>query len=79
MSEWISVKDKLPPVGDICIFYRPLAEKSGDRVISIKTATNDNKSCWRDTVPDGEIPCNPSDGSCHITHWMPVPNPPVVK
>ncbi len=74
-SPWISVKEQLPPAGNACVFYRPLADKSGDRVIAVKTATKDNKNCWKDTVPDGDEPCNPSDGCCHVTHWMIVEPP----
>jgi hypothetical protein len=74
--EWISVKDRMPPEGVKCLFYRPLADKSCDPIISVKIAAKDLGHCWDSTVPDGEKPCNPSDGSCHVTHWMPLPEPP---
>ena len=73
---WISVKEKLPPVGEQCLFYRPLAEQSGDNVVAVKTAMKIGQHCWSNTVPDGETPCNPSNGACHVTHWMPLPSAP---
>jgi hypothetical protein len=78
-TSWISVDEQLPPVGKQCLFYRPLAEMTGDRIIAVKTATKDMKDCWRETVPDGCEPCNPSSGACHVTHWMPLPEPPLNK
>ena len=74
--QWIPVGERLPPVGEQCLFYRPLANKSGDKIIAVKTAMPDGQFCWDNTVPDGETPCNPSNGSCHVTHWMPLPAPP---
>ena len=53
-----------------------LAEKSGDKVIAVKTAMADGQFCWTNTIPDGAVQCNPSDGSCHVTHWMPIPPAP---
>ena len=76
VPQWIPVSERLPPVGDQCLFYRPLANKSGDKIIAIKTAMPNGQFCWTDTIPDGEIQCNPSDGSCHVTHWMPLPTAP---
>lgn len=75
-SGWINVKERPPTAGEECLFYRPLAEKTGDRVISVKVATKDNNDCWKETVPAGCEPCNPSNGACHVTHWMPLPRPP---
>ena len=76
VPQWIPVSERLPPVGDRCLFYRPLAEKSGDKVIAVKTAMTDGQFCWTNTIPDGAVQCNPSDGSCHVTHWMPIPTAP---
>lgn len=59
------------------LVYRPLAENSGDEPIAVKRLTGGrNNSCWDRTVPPGETPCNPTDGSCHVTHWMPLPAAP---
>lgn len=59
------------------LVYRPLAENSGDEPIAVKRLTGGrNNSCWDGTVPPGETPCNPTDGACHVTHWMPLPDAP---
>ena len=76
--EWISVEDELPPIGVKCLFYRPLAKNSNDSQLAIKVAQDDRGSCWDSTVPKGSNPCNPSDGRCHVTHWMMI-QPPKVK
>ena len=76
VPQWIPVSERLPPVDDQCLFYRPLANKSGDKIIAVKTAMPDGQFCWDNTVPDGETPCNPSNGACHVTHWMPLPAAP---
>ena len=34
MTNWISVDERLPEVGQCCIFYRPLARNSNDEPIS---------------------------------------------
>lgn len=76
VMKWISVNDQLPPVGERCLFYMPLAEQSGDSVVAVKTAMKNGQPCWPNTVPNGEDPCNPSNGDCHVTHWMPLPSAP---
>lgn len=79
MTDWISVDERLPEVGQRCIFYRPLARKSSDEPVAVKRFTGGNRYCWDSTVPSGSEPYNPTDGSCHVTHWMPLPDPPEVK
>lgn len=74
--EWIKCSEKMPESGDECLFYRPLAGNTGDPVIAVRIAKNDDGQCWAQTVPDGELPCNPTDGYCHVSHWMPLPPPP---
>src|SRR5690554_398927 len=76
VPKWISVEDELPPIGQECLFFRPLAENSNDKPIAVKVARHDQGQCWESTVPYGFVPCNPSDGCCHVTHWMPLPTPP---
>lgn len=79
MSNWISVDERLPEVGQSCLFYRPLARNSHDEPIAIKRFTGGNSHCWDSTVPSGSEPYNPTDGACHVTHWMPLPEPPEAK
>jgi hypothetical protein len=76
VPRWIPVSERMPPVGERCLFYRPLADNSGDNVITVKTAMKNGQHCWTNTVPDGEELCNPSNGACHVSHWMPLPSAP---
>ena len=64
--------------GRMAIVYRPLANMSDDEPVTIKRLIGGNNTCWNCTVPEGEFPCNPTDGACHVTHWMPIPDPPKV-
>lgn len=73
LPKWISVEDAMPPIGQECLFFRPLAENSNDNPVAVKVARRDQGQCWESTVPHGFAPCNPSDGYCHVTHWMPLP------
>lgn len=75
-SEWRHISTA-PRDGQLAIVYRPLAHKSGDQPVAVKRLIEGNHHCWNSTVPPGETPNNPTaDGSCHVTHWMPLPAPP---
>ena len=66
---WISVDDRLPEVGIKVLCYRPEAEKSGDEIIKVSYALD-----GKNRSPQGiehKFEC-----WCHVTHWMPLPNPP---
>lgn len=65
-----------PDDGREAIVYRPLAKESGDKPVAVKRMVGGNNFCWEQTVPEGEIPTNPTDGACHATHWMPLPDAP---
>ena len=62
MSEWISVKDRLPEgVDDVLVHYSfgYITSRAAHHV-------------------DGEIQSiSTSHGTFHVTHWMPLPKPPV--
>jgi hypothetical protein len=58
------------------LVYRPLAVNSGDEPIAVKRLIGGKNHCWEHTVPEGHTPTNPTDGACHVTHWMPIPEPP---
>lgn len=67
MSEWISVKDRLPDVFDVVLVY-------SDGFISISWRETEKRKngivCWHwNSYPD-------SLG--YVTHWMPLPKPPEV-
>lgn len=76
MQGWLPI-ETAPHDGSKALVYRPLAENSGDERIAVKRLTGGrSNSCWDKTVPPGETPCNPTDGACHVTHWMPLPDEP---
>lgn len=62
MSEWISVKERLPEEGEVILTrdkYGHLRDRTLKRVGKMMLFT-----------PDGMEPIR------HITHWMPLPEPP---
>ena len=75
MSDWKRV-ETMPNDGREVLVYRPLAENSGDKPIAVKRAIGGNNFCWDDTVPLNHNPINPTDGACHVTHWMDLPKEP---
>ena len=75
MDSWQDISTA-PRDGRLALVYRPLAHKSGDERVSIKRLVGGNNHCWESTVPPGATPTNPTDGSCHVTHWQPLPAPP---
>lgn len=78
MTTWQPI-ETAPSDGRMAIVYRPLALNSNDPPVALKRLIGGNHHCWSGTVPDGAEPCNPTDGSCHVTHWMPLPEPPSVS
>ena len=84
MQKWISVKDRLPEMGEhyqsedvlVCIDYRPDdPDTTQDSYVSIDHVDfncfgQGEFSCERDDPRDGE----PSP--YFVTHWMPIPEPP---
>ena len=66
-----------PKDGRKALVYRPLAHLTHDEPVAVKRLVEGNQHCWPRTVPAGEKPYNPTDGSCHVTHWRPLPAPPV--
>ena len=65
-----------PKDGRMALVFRPLARNSRDEPVALKRLIGGNNHCWDSTVPEGSRPTNPTDGSCHVTHWMPLPEPP---
>lgn len=68
--------ETIPRDGREVLVYRPLAYKTNDPVVMIAKTETENRWCWPDTVPDESEPTNPTDRSCHVTHWMPLPEAP---
>lgn len=80
MSQWISVKDRLPDENTSCLVYTPSESPEEPDCINIEWFEND---CWMDhensyehfrsCAPAGSIG-PPQDAP--YTHWMPLPEPP---
>nr|DAE22754.1 MAG TPA: Protein of unknown function (DUF551) [Siphoviridae sp. ct2hZ16] len=62
MSEWISVKDRLPEVRRIVLAY--------------DAQTNDINFAFRERGSGNFVDCNSDYYLNTITHWMPLPKPP---
>ena len=69
---WQSI-ETAPMDGRMAFVFRPLAAMSHDQPVALKRLIGGNKHCWESTVPAGQSPFNPTDGCCHVTHWMPLP------
>ncbi len=68
-SKWISVKDRLPPEGELVLTHRPTSLDLRMEVDYLVYFEDGEKtwSCTRD-----------KEQNC-ITHWMPLPQPPKVS
>jgi len=69
--EWISVKDRLPSVGEDILFYH----KGGFCGVGQLMPGREGVYEW---LWWGEIPRCLLKSNC-ITHWMPLPEPPKLK
>lgn len=68
-----------PRDGRLALVFRPLARLTSDEPVAVKRLIGGNNHCWPRTVPEGHEPNNPTNGACHVTHWMPLPTPPAVE
>ena len=68
-----------PMDGRLGLVYRPLAANTRDEPIAIKSLIGGDRFCWPNTAPKGSAPTNPTDGACHVTHWMPLPPAPAMR
>ena len=69
MSRWISVDDRVPDVGAEVVAYRPMADESNDPKVCVTTYYGINHPS-----PQGVM--HGFQCWCHVTHWMPLPEPP---
>lgn len=91
MSEWISVKDRLPKNRDIwgryivcvlCSYFDVFGEPYDDKFV-IQANYDSNQKIWHLDFEDYKEQLNalididdaPVEGH-YVTHWMPLPEPP---
>ena len=68
MSEWISVKDRLPPFGvPVLVLDRYGSVKTKGSIRQVSRNKSSRKNNWQER-PDWEKP--------RYSHWMPLPEPP---
>lgn len=87
MSDWISVEDKLPENFGTWREYliTMLCPRSEYEYCVVATALYDNRQKIWHLNPFGEektvnaliLPCASENGEIKITHWMPLPKPPL--
>jgi hypothetical protein len=66
--DWISVKDRLPPEGELVLRYGKILDRyQVDYVILFEDSSEPYPYIWASTLYDECV---------RITHWMPLPLPP---
>jgi len=85
MSEWISVKDELPPLSTSVLCWVKNHCQFISVVLSRELTTHDGLYSWVATfafkhniegMEGYKEPIFPSVDQSMITHWMPLPEPP---
>ena len=71
-NQWISVKDKLPPSKMSLLVWRPIDHKERPKHIDIIVGELAHESQRGKVWANGMY----YDIDVHITHWMPLPEPP---
>ncbi len=86
MSEWISVKDRLPPEASVVLVYEPVYRWEDEKGIDIKRYFEshleplDEPELTEAQVHAGEHWekwDRDSERWDKVTYWMPLPNPPL--
>ena len=73
---WISVKDRLPESGDVCLTYSPKGKMRVAEAFlpsSLPNSKYDPMECWWQTHGGG------GPRFVAVTHWMPLPEPPMER
>lgn len=72
-GKWVSVKDRLPESGTVCLTYSPKGKMRVAEAFvpsTIPGSTYDPMECWWQTHGGG------GPRFVAVTHWMPLPAPP---
>ncbi len=70
---WIPCSERMPEDYDLVVFYTPAA----DDVPSVPCVGRRHDETWFDLL-DTDQCCEPhSYNDCEVSHWMPLPGPPV--
>ena len=66
--EWVSVTDRLPEPGTLCLAYRPTAPETNDNVLLLQTYHGGEywNVSWQGVKHQWS-------NICHPTHWKPLP------
>lgn len=73
---WLPI-ETAPRDGTEVLLFRPLAQKTGDPVVTIRRSVPHESFAWPATIPPGCDGKNFTEGGCYATHWMPIPAAPV--
>ena len=82
MSEWISVKDRLPKREQLCVIFgydlqSCVVDDCGYMIGYRGITMGAKEEVWFASVDLGVFRAFDSD-SLNVTHWMPLPDPPEV-
>ena len=72
MSEWVSVKDRLPMFGCEVL----VVNDDGKCSVAVRTEESIHMMCWQIKYTVYDSDCWDDDDCGVITHWMPLPEPP---
>lgn len=65
-SKWVSIDDRLPPLGEMVLAYRPNAHLSNDPHYKITFITDREQKSPTNVTHKWEC-------WCEVSHWMPLP------
>lgn len=78
MSEWISVEERLPEIGVVCLLYQSYPKDTVFNCRAYPLQRNFTKigglNYLKKFVLYEDQFCN--QGLKHVSHWMPLPEPP---
>lgn len=76
MTEWISVNDRLPELGEDVLVYCKAKTPEFTDFIEVSVRNTYKLAPWCDEETAWGIRFIPFGGEFEVTHWMPLPEPP---